>query len=98
MSENNRSSSVRTMAGKVLLKIAMLSILVATSFTVTIGCDIFTPGLGPEIDITSHINGETVSGTIILFGTTSNDTSIQDVTLSIETEVMVPVINDMIGR
>ena len=101
MSENKRSNSVRTTTNKVLLKIAMLSLLVATAFTAITGCEIFTPGLGQEIDITSpvviimsHVDVETVSGTVVLFGTMGENTSIQDVTLSIEAEVMVPVIYD----
>ena len=101
MVKNNRNSSVERTTAKVLFKIAMLYLAAAIILTVTMGCELFTLGLGEEIDITppvvaitSHMDGETVNGTIVLFGTMGDDISIENVTMSIETEVKTPTRNN----
>ncbi len=104
MSEKKRDSSVRTTKIKVLLKIVMLSLL-AAALTATIGCELWSPGLGPKIDlappvvtIASHVNNDTGSGNVVLFGTVTDDTSVTDISLWIETEEMIPVIDDNTWR
>ncbi len=57
--------------------------VIATSFLLLLTCDALNPGLGPavdinapQVDITSHVNGEYVYGTVTLSGTLYDDTSI----------------------
>ncbi|MBN2735333.1 MAG: hypothetical protein JXR70_00025 [Spirochaetales bacterium] len=71
--------------------IKKVSFLVLFIFIIFISCDLFNPGLGDKIDldppllvVSSHVNGEYVSGTITLSGKYVDDIGAKSVEVSLD--------------